>query len=489
MCTCQLTLSTNKLPFDWRVDKGFHTFRCGKCPECRAMMQKEWQARAVAEWMRVRRLGGCCYMYTLTYRNEDIPILNGEYTFSRRDVQLFLKRLRKSLYNLFGTYKLLKYVVTSEYGGNTRRPHYHCLLYFDISLDYVTVRSLLDDAWRLGWVAPSRQNHGCVRNAAAVLYTMKYITKDQEFIRKSIDKHGNEFIHPIIDTRYSTSHFNSFAPFHLQSQGFGAYLSTLLTEQNLWNGSISLDSPHGPRNYPIPLYNIRKSLYTTEKTINGNVRYVLNDKGVNLALTMFPRRKEEKRIQYTSLQNLPISVYFNNPILNEYGILTQSDFADAVGEVTDDFLDYVLVYRGLAVNSYCWIPGEPLRTLENYLRGVEFPFDRADEIPIYLTPQISEYEHKLHLYSLASAQLSYQKYCERTMAENAKQRILYDTEHKKFDEQPLMSFEEYYTAPTKIDNLHFSQLDARKNHPETINTKRKSVYDRCLNEKPRTAHS
>lgn len=478
MCTSPLTLSSNKLPFDWRKDKGFITVPCGRCPECRSRMQSEWQARAVAEWMRVSRLGGCCYMYTLTYNNDNIPILNGHMTFSRRDVQLFLKRLRKSLYTLYGTYKLLKYVITSEYGGNTHRPHYHILLFFDIKIDYVSVRSLVDDAWRLGFVAPSSQNHGVVGNAAAVLYTMKYITKDMDFEASSV-----------ISQRYSTKHFNQFRPFHLQSQGFGAYLSNLLTEQNLWSGKVSLDSPKGPRNYPIPLYNIRKSLYTVEKTINGNARYVLNEKGVNLALTLFPRRKEEKRIQYTSLQNLPTSVYFNNPVLNEYGILTQSDFADAVGEVTDDFLDYVLVYRGLAINGYCWIPNEPLKTLENYLRGVEFPFDRLDEFPIYLTPTISDYEHKLHLYSLASAQLSYDKYCHRVMSENAKQRILYDRHHEKIVEQPLMSFEEYYTAPADIRTLHFTDLNARKNHPETINVKRKSVYDRCFDEKPCSACS
>ena len=52
------------------------------------------------------------------------------YTFNKRHIQLWLKRLRKDLYKTFGKYHLFRYFVVSEYGGKTFRPHYHCELFF-----------------------------------------------------------------------------------------------------------------------------------------------------------------------------------------------------------------------------------------------------------------------------------------------------------------------------------------------------------------------
>lgn len=483
MCTRPLTLSTSKLPFDWRTDKGFFTVPCGKCPECLEQKQKEWQARAIAEWIRVRRVGGCCYMYTFTYSNENLPIINGKAAFSRRDVQLFLKRLRKELSRLFGSYKLLKYVITSEYGGTTRRPHYHGLFFFDTDVDYVTVRSLMDSCWRLGFVAPSSQNHGRVVNSAGIVYSLKYINKDQDFTYEYEDKYGNKFVVPIIDEQRSTRHFNAFAPFHLQSQGFGYYLSFLLTEQSLWSGKVSLPVHNGYKDYRIPLYNIRKVLYREEKTINGNVRYVMNERGIQLTLARYDTRKVEKRSQFEQILAYPTETFFLNPVFGELEIYSNSDFRSSVGEITDDFLDYVLVYRGLALNGYAFIPHSPHETLERYLRGFEYPFEPSDKehkYPNYLTPQILEYENKLFLLTLASAAHSYAGYVERTEAYNTQQKVLYDQKGKKMSLRPILSFDEYYMSSRKISDLHFSQLDARKNAPETINTKRITVYERCF---------
>lgn len=57
---------------------------------------------------------------TLTYDDEHKPVDNG---LCYRDVQLFLKRLRKS------TKLPLRYFVCGEYGDKTLRPHYHMCLY------------------------------------------------------------------------------------------------------------------------------------------------------------------------------------------------------------------------------------------------------------------------------------------------------------------------------------------------------------------------
>ncbi len=71
---------------------------------------------------------------TLTYDDEHLPIndyvdsdgvIHGKPTLRKRDVQLFLKRLRKN-------YKYdnhIKYFCCGEYGGKTFRPHYHLIIF------------------------------------------------------------------------------------------------------------------------------------------------------------------------------------------------------------------------------------------------------------------------------------------------------------------------------------------------------------------------
>lgn len=69
---------------------------------------------------------GFCWFITLTYDNEHLPmrLTDGKVYFdvSRRDVQLFHKRLRKLLGEKSSKYK---YYLTSEYGTEFHRPHYH----------------------------------------------------------------------------------------------------------------------------------------------------------------------------------------------------------------------------------------------------------------------------------------------------------------------------------------------------------------------------
>lgn len=74
------------------------------------------------------------YFLTLTYDNDHVPEkdyvdnetgeLNKVKTLNYDDFQKFMKRLRKK-YGLKG----LKYLVAGEYGSNTKRPHYHCILF------------------------------------------------------------------------------------------------------------------------------------------------------------------------------------------------------------------------------------------------------------------------------------------------------------------------------------------------------------------------
>jgi len=62
---------------------------------------------------------------TLTYSDENLPFSEDMYPIlCKRDVQLWLKRLRKRFAN-----KEIRYYLAGEYGPKTRRPHYHVILF------------------------------------------------------------------------------------------------------------------------------------------------------------------------------------------------------------------------------------------------------------------------------------------------------------------------------------------------------------------------
>lgn len=104
---------------------------CGHCAGCRADQAAEWKNRLVME----SKYHDSMYFVTLTYdefhlrRVEYTNELTGEVktdrgSLSKRDVQLFIKRLRKSKPD-----DRIRYYVAGEYGPSTDRPHYHAIIF------------------------------------------------------------------------------------------------------------------------------------------------------------------------------------------------------------------------------------------------------------------------------------------------------------------------------------------------------------------------
>lgn len=132
---------------------------CGRCPKCVSRRTSAWSFRLMQE----EKVSDSALFITLTYDTDHVPFSkNGFMDLSRRDVQLFFKRLRK--HHKGDRCKSIKYYAVGEYGGKTRRPHYHLIL-FNAKIESVQL------AWNLGHV-----HYGQV-TGASVGYTMKYIAK------------------------------------------------------------------------------------------------------------------------------------------------------------------------------------------------------------------------------------------------------------------------------------------------------------------------
>ncbi len=104
----------------------YSTVPCGKCRECKMDYAKQWANRMILEsqdWPTN-------LFFTATYNNYNLPInpSSGFPTLDKRDVQLFMKRLRK-----YFTGRTIRFYFSGEYGTKTHRPHYHAIL-FNIGL-------------------------------------------------------------------------------------------------------------------------------------------------------------------------------------------------------------------------------------------------------------------------------------------------------------------------------------------------------------------
>lgn len=140
--------SCEYMPPEWRYASYIYV-PCGKCAACLSKRRSEWSFRLFQEV----RNSESCYFITLTYDDEYlkykvledtgclVPIVN------KRDVQLFLKRLRKSI----EPFKI-RYFLVSEYGPKTYRPHYHMLLFNFPCLLKSKLNDILKDAWGNGFI-------------------------------------------------------------------------------------------------------------------------------------------------------------------------------------------------------------------------------------------------------------------------------------------------------------------------------------------------
>lgn len=135
---------------------------CGKCPLCIKSRVGGWTFRLNQELSR----STSAYFVTLTYDEQHVPYTNNQPPFKdyktlrKKDVQDFLKRLRKR-----ETTTPIKYYACGEYGSRTKRPHYHLLMF-----NVVDVQNI-QKAWQNGFTYTLPLQNG------AVPYVLKYMAK------------------------------------------------------------------------------------------------------------------------------------------------------------------------------------------------------------------------------------------------------------------------------------------------------------------------
>lgn len=142
---------------------------CGKCPNCLKRKSAEWTARLLKEMEH----HSFAYFITLTYSSlydDETGVITD---INKRDLQLFLKKYRKT----FGV--KLKYYITGEYGEASSRPHYHAIFFQDKEIsdlrfyaDNLFISESFAKCWSHGNCLISKQV-----NERSIKYTIAYTLK------------------------------------------------------------------------------------------------------------------------------------------------------------------------------------------------------------------------------------------------------------------------------------------------------------------------
>jgi len=220
-------------PFRLTEDNGGYLVPCGKCYNCKRRRTSSWSVRLVKEGDRSLS----AHFLTLTYNTENVPLSsNGFMTLDKTDLQKFFKRLRK--WHGKDTTPL-KYYAVGEYGGKTKRPHYHILI-FNANLEH------FERSWSID-LKPLGQIHIGTVSEASIGYTLKYICKDSQIPIHKNDDRQKEFA--------------------LMSKGLG---SNYLTEKMLeWHKNKPEERIYVPlkdgKKAPLPRYYKQKIYDESEK--------------------------------------------------------------------------------------------------------------------------------------------------------------------------------------------------------------------------------
>lgn len=144
---------------------------CRNCIECQIQYSNEWAFRIMSECSLHQEN---CFI-TLTYKeNPEILI--------KRDIQLFLKRLRKFLYYHYN--KRIRYFLCGEYGAKGKRPHFHLIIFGWFPNDIKFLKKSGDENLYYSKIIDFLWGKGFISVGNVSLHSAKYCAK---YLQKSLN--------------------------------------------------------------------------------------------------------------------------------------------------------------------------------------------------------------------------------------------------------------------------------------------------------------
>lgn len=322
---------------------------CGKCEECRDMLRSGWSFRIRAELQELCiNQGWHCGFLTLTYNDENLPHLphsvfkdyddcdvidsdTGELLrspsftsphfvevscFDKQHIRDFIHPIRKYLNREYGV-KRLVWLVCSEYGSNTQRPHYHCLFAFPPNVPPSVFYGLCRDYWcgesnivndninlRMGKDVAPRPNRGfiCPRQLDGYKDEKPFIVSDVGACGNYCSKYvcKDVFYYQYIKglALEKTSALRRYMPFHMQTRSLGASILAGKSDSQLLDiyqhgfgflGEKALS--------PIPVYIRDKIIFNPYYIVDNQGKRLVRKESSVFAKT-YHKEIFEKKLQY-----------------------------------------------------------------------------------------------------------------------------------------------------------------------------------------------
>lgn len=390
MCFRPVTIQNPALVKNNVYNKSLIEVPCGHCPQCKDIKRLSWFVRLYYQWKHCEELGGFALYETFTYNNSHVPRCLVEYDiihqqgilcYSVRDIQLYMKRLRKRLNSIYPDVDLnnkVKYFFAMEFGGKTHRPHYHPLFFVETpEIDKFVFKRECENLWHEnGFTKAGKLNSGFVCHVGGLSYVAKYVCEDiyeDEYLRN--------LEHKLLKMGFDKEQFKDIYPRVICSKNLG--ISALEYDlnndlQNFLEGSIYLpDKDEIIKNYKLPLYYERKMFYDVHyryfdlaSNTYVSVRrlaevpfgldytpiYVLNDLGLEMKDTRAKKSLDAVTNVYRVVTSMPSFVPFLDKLNNKFNTEFKSipEFQNHIKTKLPEeiFVSYSLVYRGCKTIEY-----------------------------------------------------------------------------------------------------------------------------------------
>lgn len=369
---------------------------CGNCTECRQIYRTGWRIRLQHDLETYVKKGWKIGFFTLTYCASSLPSIPSHLLrnpedvipcFDRVHARSFIDNLRKWLWKHFNITNI-RYLIASEYGENTRRPHYHGIICWpstsynftdskgkiktSLPLSPEALHAQLTKTWSHGFTFPEKYDGSGYYDkspfevqappAGVANYASKYCVKDLAFIesieKKVIDMHSKEL--------------RQYKGFHIQSKSLGLdYIENLTEKEKLELVRDGIFTVGQSENCPLPLYYKKKILFNPYYIIDpATGKRLVRQEASDFLLKYYKTIFEKKVDFYKSTFDLVRSADYQHLIKDE---IAQKIIKD-IPINTRDLAIYYVAFYGTTLNHLTTRPADAW--LSRYIQN-------CDKLPHY----------------------------------------------------------------------------------------------------------
>lgn len=389
--------------------------------------------RAWAEYMENKKHGGYTLFLTLTYDDKHLPVKRSNEVqmpcFDKQAVQKFVKRVNEQIKR--ENAGKIKWLITSEFGEKTLRPHLHALVYFIPTRNYnaTTLYKLINEKWQNGFVTGGRKGI-ILRDTQGVTYVTKYVVKGSKKPNYYAILTPNERL------------------FTIKSQGFG---ESLIHDMDILTGNVTIEQNGKLITKQAPNYILRKVYYNIEENSHGTTSPRINEAG-KARLKELMRKEYANNVKQTIKTNEIKSKQFLDEVKKKinHEVLPE-DYNKTCVNIYKNILRNRQVFKGIEVKIEDYKKMNDISNLILWDSDIEVEHQTYNQLlPAY--EELSIYD------DLRDNYFKWQNYVRRTELQNQATRVNKQRGKTIKEQIKILNFHEYLqqneeNKPRKLEHF------------------------------------